>query len=853
MTSQLKSPGDECEAPEPQSAGLTEVVHRQAPLIREVFDLIPQIHRRELEARKEARSVRESPEFKLGKIITDKLRNGLGWFALPFRLRRAYKELVAAQVPPGMADGDSDETATIFFHAGKTSIGLPLTLTRQVVSVPAEEHGQAIWGTFLGASGASSATIEVGVPKDRSSSTAPAPAGKDFAEPFDTKRFELKVGVPVLLMDTGKADKNTAFHVRRTKGEFGLLKLDRIPHSDSAGATRPSSVEPAAFAVARGPGSAATPFAAAELERKLWGGYARYAVPELENLKIDVGVRTAERERAAWYLARWFFVEQDFMRALENIRYSAQLQPKQSWSRRLCEIQCLIKLGRFEQAHAAAVSAQDQYQEPDAGLIRATTVRHLRLSKGEPLAAVEDEQLAVINEFLATSGLAPIQKRNQELPLSLANLRSKAEPRTLEQNEKVSVVIPAYNAAESIEWVLDSLLEQTWRNLEIVVVDDFSSDGTGDIVEAVVKRDPRVRLIRKTSNEGAYPTRNTGMRAATGDLVMVHDSDDWSHPQRIELQLDALRSNPKLVATKSHWTRVSFDLEIWGAWRPAGGLSELNFTSLLFRRELLEKLGYWDDVRISGDAEFYYRLRKAFGEESVQILPKTHLLAFSLIRDNSLTRLKATHLRSLFYGLRWSYRDAYVFWHSRAAARKELPVLTQSGGNRPFPVPLGNRPGPKTTQHYQLLVIADFAWDDDAFRDTMHLIAEAGRRRLRIAAFHWQRYDRTCRTPLQPQFYEACLAHSIDIITPGDAVEADVVVIGCSSIIQYRIDPLPSITARKVVVCDERNASPTVHPHSDVDGPVAESHIESLFGTQPTWVKAGPGSAEINNIFSTRA
>jgi glycosyltransferase involved in cell wall biosynthesis len=823
-----------------QLAESRETAHRQTSLIHQVFDLIPQLHRRELEARRESRSVRESPEYKLGKIVMDKLQSRFGWIRLPFQLKKAYEKLRAAPDPTRAQDTAPDDAATIFFHAGKTSIGMPLTLAPQLVSLPAERAGHAVWATFLGTSGA---TIEISVKTGKTVPTALFQAGDNIDSSSARNRFDLKAGAPVLLMDVGETDTSTTLQISRAKGEFGLLKLDKIPRigkTDSSPSLQPIDAASSIFDISLQP-QTGSQFAAAELERKLWGGYARYAIPELEKLKLDPAARTAERERAAWYLARWFFVDENFLRALENLRYSAQLRAKQHWSRRLCEIQCLVKLGRFEQAHEAANSALGQYEEPDVGLIRATTVRHLELSRGKPQASVDETQLAVINEFLSASGLATVQKRNKEQPLSIANLHSQAEPRTLDQRDKVSVVIPAYNAAEGIEWVLDSILEQTWRNLEVIVVDDFSSDATCDIVESIARRDPRVRLIRKTANEGAYPTRNAGMKAATGDFVMVHDSDDWSHPQRVELQLEALRKNPKLVATKSHWTRVTFNLEVWGTWRPIGSLLELNYSSLLFRRELLDKLGFWDEVRVSGDEEFYFRLRATFGEDSVHKLPQAHLLALSLIRDNSLTRLKATHLRSLFYGLRWSYRDSYLFWHSRAAARNEPPVLAHSAPRRKFPVPLGNRPGPKITPRYHLIVIADFARDDDASRETLRLISEAKRRGLRIAAFHWQRYDLACRTPLQPQFYEACLEHSIDIITPGDSLQVDVAVIGCSLIFQHRIDPLPDIAARKVIVCDRRNTSPTYHPDLHADNcTVADSHIESIFGIQATWVKDHP-------------
>ena len=98
--------------------------------------------------------------------------------------------------------------------------------------------------------------------------------------------------------------------------------------------------------------------------------------------------------------------------------------------------------------------------------------------------------------------------------------------------------------------------------MEVVVVDDLSTDNTTEIVERLATRDARVRLVRKAVNRGAYAARNTGLENSDGDVVMVHDSDDWSHPQRIELQIEALRKTPGIVAVKSYWVRVGPGLEM---------------------------------------------------------------------------------------------------------------------------------------------------------------------------------------------------------------------------------------------------------------------------------------------------
>lgn len=103
---------------------------------------------------------------------------------------------------------------------------------------------------------------------------------------------------------------------------------------------------------------------------------------------------------------------------------------------------------------------------------------------------------------------------------------------------KVSVVIPAYNRAASIGLAVGSVLRQTLCDLEVIVVDDASSDDTAAALEAI--GDERLRIIRHAKNAGGAAARNTGIRAATGEWVAFQDSDDEWLPLKLERQLAAL-------------------------------------------------------------------------------------------------------------------------------------------------------------------------------------------------------------------------------------------------------------------------------------------------------------------------
>lgn len=113
---------------------------------------------------------------------------------------------------------------------------------------------------------------------------------------------------------------------------------------------------------------------------------------------------------------------------------------------------------------------------------------------------------------------------------------------------KVSVIIPAYNAAEYIGQSIDSVLAQTYSGFELIVVDDGSSDNTADVVTAIARTDSRVHLIR-THNSGPAVARNRGMEAISpdADYVMFVDADDRVAPDALEYALTAAEKGAELV------------------------------------------------------------------------------------------------------------------------------------------------------------------------------------------------------------------------------------------------------------------------------------------------------------------
>ena len=96
----------------------------------------------------------------------------------------------------------------------------------------------------------------------------------------------------------------------------------------------------------------------------------------------------------------------------------------------------------------------------------------------------------------------------------------------MEMNELISVVVPVYNVENYLEKCVSSITNQTYKNLEIILVNDGSKDNSGAICDDLAKNDSRIKVIHK-ENGGLSDARNTGINVATGEYIGFVDSDDW--------------------------------------------------------------------------------------------------------------------------------------------------------------------------------------------------------------------------------------------------------------------------------------------------------------------------------------
>ncbi len=114
---------------------------------------------------------------------------------------------------------------------------------------------------------------------------------------------------------------------------------------------------------------------------------------------------------------------------------------------------------------------------------------------------------------------------------------------------KISIVITAWNVENYIEKAITSCIDQTFKDLEIIIVEDCSTDSTPKIIEGLSKKDSRIRVVKNKTNQGAGMSRRIGIQNTTGEYVLLLDGDDWLNPDFIEsLEKRAVETGADIVS-----------------------------------------------------------------------------------------------------------------------------------------------------------------------------------------------------------------------------------------------------------------------------------------------------------------
>lgn len=247
---------------------------------------------------------------------------------------------------------------------------------------------------------------------------------------------------------------------------------------------------------------------------------------------------------------------------------------------------------------------------------------------------------------------------------------------------RVSVVMPTYNVAAYVEAATESILQQTFTDFELIIIDDGSTDDTWAVLERLAAQDPRIRLERNSANRGISYSRNRGTELAYGEYIAVMDHDDISMPDRLEKQVAYLDAHPEVGVVGGAlrflygetlgpvrtfpvtpgliaWT-MCFDIP---AWHP---------TCMLRRCTLVAVGGYSLEYVVSNDHDLWFRISRQTrlanlpdimlhyrrhngnfsGRANPQLKHETLNIAQRAIEAEIGAQLTLSEVRRLLYGVR---------------------------------------------------------------------------------------------------------------------------------------------------------------------------------------------------------
>jgi glycosyltransferase involved in cell wall biosynthesis len=188
----------------------------------------------------------------------------------------------------------------------------------------------------------------------------------------------------------------------------------------------------------------------------------------------------------------------------------------------------------------------------------------------------------------------------------------------------VTVIIPLYNTDDYVCFAINSVINQTYSNWELIIIDDGSTDSSLQIAKETINGDKRARLISHP-NEGVSSTRNTGINYAEGEFIAFLDADDIWMPTKLERQIDFLQNSTDILACTTHIEIINENGEISIPWSILNltyyletiSLSDLtqfncvvgSSSGVLAHKSVIDKVGYFDQgFRHAEDWDYWFRL-----------------------------------------------------------------------------------------------------------------------------------------------------------------------------------------------------------------------------------------------------
>ena len=513
-------------------------------------------------------------------------------------------------------------------------------------------------------------------------------------------------------------------------------------------------------------------------------GMRQKALAKLETIVTTTKDNYLKR-LAAWELTLWHINEltkDGAEKALTYIKQAANNEKDSEQIRRITiiEVECLARLKRTDEARKRLKQLMQTTSHPDLYLAQANLEEEI------------PTKLKWINKVYEYFNVQPITFTSLTEPTYDGLMMENTDPQ-VNESPKVSIIMPCYNAEDGVKTAIESLLSQTWQNIELLLVDDHSTDNTLQVLQSYAEKDSRIKVFQTPQNSGPYIARNIALQHAAGEFVTVNDADDWSHEKKIETQVRHLLANPEIIANTSAHARLTEDIHIYRRGTP-GRYIFPNMSSIMFRRKpVLEKIGYWDSVRFAADGEFKRRLLRQFGEQSFVDLDSAPL---SLPRQtvSSLTGSSAFGYNGFFMGVRKEYVESLEHFHEHGTSLYYPYPQTK----RPFPVPEPMWPSREikenNTREFSHIIAADFRETNEAVKQFLQTNNE------RLGLVQLYKYDLNLPIEISPKIRHYIDGKNIQMLVYGEKVASDILTIIDYDMLLAEQVYVPKIKSKKLQI-----------------------------------------------------
>lgn len=461
--------------------------------------------------------------------------------------------------------------------------------------------------------------------------------------------------------------------------------------------------------------------------------------------------------------------------------------------------------------------------------VAAIELAHPRFGGGYP------KMLRLLNEVYRSVGLAAVAMEGEgQTPFATLSAR----PTDSISGPLVTIIMSAWHPGGELITAVRSIVEQSYEHWELIVTDDASGAEYDAVLDRVSDIDQRIRVIRNRDNGGTYVRRNEALRIARGEFVTFHDSDDWAHPQRLELQVRDLIENPDHVGNIVRHARVTETLSF--ATRRGMSLGPAEPTIMFRRAVALDAIGFYDSVRKGADREYRLRLEAVTGAPVETVGPDVPL---------QLMLASPTSLSGSDFAPGWmtpervAYRTASDRYHALIQRRQIVGRLDFPQARRAIVAPpgfLGTSAAGDIHLDVDVLVIADGRNRRGRQGFVQQLAAEiraavdAG---LTVALLHSDTPDGRPGGPRLADELQALVDDRLARqVFDAERVLADVVVVRHASAAQGHRAERRKVDANKCVIVEDAAAGDTLMQTFSVQD--VSDTVESWFGLTPGWVKA---------------